>query len=109
MELLLEDLLLYLAQKEVIDKIKSWILSGFLIKLQIKLYKLVANYNNISEKDRYKFEHDVIKGKSELLSPIENFIEKELMSFDLSDFTESEMNELKQYFDGTRKKKWKKY
>ena len=94
-----------LTEKEVVDKLKGWIINGFLIKLQVKLYKLVANYNNISENYKYIFEHEIIKGKSELLSPIENFIEKELLGVDLSDFTESEMNELKQYFDGTRKKK----
>ena len=94
-----------LTDVEVLDIIKGWILTGFLTKLYIKIHKYMANYDSISEKQKYIYEHDIIKGSSQIKTPIENLIEQELISVDLSDLTMSEMNELKQYFDGTRKKK----
>ena len=96
-----------LTDVEVLDIIKGWILTGFLTKLYIKIHKYMANYDSISEKQKYIYEHDIIKGSSQIKTPIENLIEQELISVDLSDLTMSEMNELKQYFDGTRKKNWK--
>jgi hypothetical protein len=94
-----------LTEDEVLDIIKGWILTGFLTKLYIKLHKYMANYDSIPDKDKYIYEHDIIKGNSDVKSPIEILIWRELISVDLSDLTMSEMNELKQYFDGTRKKK----
>ena len=94
-----------LTEKEVIDKVKEWVLSGFLIRLQMRLHRKVANYNNISEKEKYIYEREIIEGKSQVSTLIESLIETELRTIELTDFTESEMKELKQYFDGTRKKK----
>ena len=42
----------YLSSEEVISQVKSWIINGFLIKMQISLHKLVANYNNISDQEK---------------------------------------------------------
>ena len=95
----------YLTPEEVKNKIKEWILSGFLIRLQKSLHGKVANYNNISEEERDIYEFEIIKGNSKAPFLIENKIEDELRAVDLTHFTESEMKELKQYFDGTRKKR----
>ena len=95
----------YLTEEQVINKVKEWIINGFLIKLQIGLHKSVANYNNIPEKEKYIYERDIIQGKNQVTSSIENLIETELRSTKISDLTESEMKELKQYFDGSRAKK----
>ena len=95
----------YLTEEQVINKVKEWIINGFLIKLQIRLHKSVANYNNIPEKEKYIYERDIIQGKNQVTSSIENLIETELRSTKISDLTESEMKELKQYFDGSRAKK----
>jgi len=94
-----------LTENEVLDIIKGWILTGFLTKLYIKLHKYLANYNSIPHEDKNIYERDIIIGNIEVKSPQENLIKRELISCDLSDLTMSEMNELKQYFDGTRKKK----
>ena len=95
----------YLKEKDVIKKVKEWILSGTLVKFQIGLHKLVANYNNIPEKEKINYERDMIQGKCQVNSYVETLIENELNAIDISVFTESEMKELKQYFDGSRKKK----
>ena len=94
----------YLSENEVIKKVKEWILSGTLVKFQIGLHKLVANYNNIPDKEKVSYERNMIQGKSEVNSLIETTIENELNSIDIKVFTESEMKELKPYFDGSRKK-----
>ena len=98
----------YLSSEEVISQVKSWIINGFLIKMQISLHKLVANYNNISDQEKYIYERYMIQGKSKVNTLLEDEIESELNAIDIEHFTESDMKELKQYFDGTRKKKLEK-
>ena len=95
----------YIPEKEVSEKIKNWILGGFLIKLQLNLHKYAANYNNISKNERDIYEKDTIQGKIETTSYIENLVEAELKTVDLAHFTLPEMKEVKSFFDGTRKKK----
>ena len=77
--------------------------------MQIRLHKFAVNYNNISENEKYIYERDMIQGKSIANTIIEDKIELDLKEI-LCDFkyTENDMNALKQYFDGTRKKKIEK-
>ena len=70
------------------------------------LHRVVSNYNNISSKEKYLYEIDIIKGKSQVSTMLENLIESELKTIELTQFTEREMKELKQYFDGSRKKRY---
>jgi hypothetical protein len=97
-----------LTEKEVVDRIKSWLLSGFLIKFQLGIHKLVANYNTISEKEKYLYELDIIQGKCIAPSYIEKFIEEELASIDKSNITENDMKELKSFYDRLQRKKKEK-
>ena len=96
----------YLTPQQVIDKVKEWVLNGCLIKFQMWLHRVVSNYNNISSKEKYLYERDIIKGKSQVSTMLENLIESELKTIELTQFTEREMKELKQYFDGSRKKRY---
>ena len=95
----------YVPEKEVIEAIKTWLLGGFLINLQIKLHRLAANYNIISKNEKDIYERDTIQGKIQSKTFIENLLDAELRPLDLSHFTLAEMNEVKTFFDGTRKKK----
>ena len=95
----------YLPEKEVIQTIKNWLLGGFLIKIQIKLHKLTASYNDISKNEKDIYEKDTIQGKIESTTYIENLVDAELKTVDLAHFTLAEMKEVKTFFDGTRQKK----
>ena len=77
--------------------------------MQIRFHKFAVNYNNISENEKYIYERDMLQGKSIANTIIEDKIELDLKEI-LSDFTytENDMSALKQYFDGTRKKKVEK-
>ena len=97
----------YLPENEVFQKIKDWILGGFLIKLQIKLHKYASNYTSIEKNERGIYERDTIQGKTKITSFIENMVDVQLRTIDLSCFTKEEMKEVKTYFDGTRAKKLK--
>ena len=98
----------YVPEKEVIENIKNWLLGGFLIKLQIALHKYAANYNTISKNEKETYEKDTIQGKIETTSYIENLIDAELKTLDLSHFTAEEMPIVKTFFDGTRTKNLEK-
>ena len=94
----------YLPEKEVFQRIRDWILGGFLIRLQIKLHKYGSNYTNIEQNERPIYERDTIQGKTKITSFIENMVEMQLNTLDLSSFTSTEMKAVKKYFDGTRAK-----
>ena len=94
-----------LPEKEVYDKIKDWILGGFLIKFQLMLYKYASNYTTIEKNEIDLYERDIIQGKTKITSFIENMVDMQLNTLDLSNFTSAEMKEVKTYFDGTRAKK----
>ena len=95
----------YLPEKEVYDKIKDWILGGFLIKLQLMLHKYASNYTTIEKNEIDIYERDIIQGKTKITSFIENMVDMQLNTLDLSSFTSAEMKEVKTFFDGTRAKK----
>ena len=103
-----EELEEYVDEKKVFEKMKNWILGGFLIRLQIKLHRYASDYNNISRKERDIYEKDTIQGKIETTSYIENLVKGELKTLDLAHFTEEELKEVKSFFDGTREKKLEK-
>jgi hypothetical protein len=94
-----------LPEKEVYDKIKDWILGGFLIKFQLMLHKYASNYTTIEKNEIDIYERDIIQGKTKITSFIENMVDMQLNTLDLSNFTSAEMKEVKTYFDGTRAKK----
>jgi outer membrane biosynthesis protein TonB len=94
----------YVPEEKVIENIKSWLLGGFLIKLLLKLHKYAVDYNNISKHEKDIYEKETIQGKIETTSFIENIIDVELKTLDLSHFTLEEMPIVKTYFDGTRAK-----
>ena len=94
-----------LPEKEVYDKIKGWILGGFLIKFQLMLHKYASNYTTIEKNEIDLYEKDIIQGKTKITSFIENMVDMQLNTLDLSNFTSAEMKEVKTYFDGTRAKK----
>ena len=95
----------YLPEKEVFQKIKDWILGGFLIRLQIWIHKYASNYTTIENDEIVMYEKDTIQGKTKITSFIENMVEAQLKTIDLSSFTREEMKEVKTFFDGTRAKK----
>ena len=95
----------YLPEKEVYEKIKGWILGGFLIQLQIKIHKYASNYTSIEKNGKYIYERDTIQGKTKITSFIENMVDAQLSTMNLSCFTKAEMNEVKTFFDGSRAKK----
>ena len=101
-----------LSNEEVIQRVKSWVINGFLAKVQISFHKFAENYNNISEKEKYIYERDMIQGKTKANTIIEDIIELDLKEIfdDNSDikYTENEMEALKKYFDGTRQKRLEK-
>ena len=92
-------------EKEVFQKIKDWILGGFLIKLQIAIHRYASNYTTIEKDEIDMYEKDTIQGKTKITSFIENMVEAQLRTIDLSSFTVEEMKEVKTFFDGTRAKK----
>ena len=100
-----EEEIEYLPEKEVYKRIKDWILGGFLIKLQIKLYEYASNYTSIDQNEKDIYERDTIQGKTKITSFIENMVDMQLNTIDLSCFTSLEMKEVKSYFDGTWEKK----
>jgi len=95
----------YVPKEEVLKSIKSWILGGFLVRFQIGLHKLAANYNNVTKGEKDFYERDTIQGKMETTTFIENLVDKKLNGLDLEHFTLAEMKEVKSFFDGTRDKK----
>ena len=97
----------YIDEEKVKERIKSWILGRFLPKLLIILHQKASNYTNIKEDIKESYKKDIIQGKIKLLSELEIETEKYLKNKKLAHFTELEMKELKNYFDGTRYSKIK--
>ena len=95
----------YVPKEEVIKSIKNWILGGFLIRFQIGLHKLAANYNTVKKGEKDDYERDIIQGKLQTTTFIEKLVDKKLNNLDLEHFTLAEMKEVQSFFDGTREKK----
>ena len=69
------------------------------------LHKYASNYTTIEKNEIDLYERDIIQGKTKITSFIENMVDMQLNTLDLSNFTSAEMKEVKTYFDGTRAKK----
>ena len=99
-----EDEEVYVPEKIVKQKIKSWIFGRILIKIQLWLHKKVASYNSIDIDERDVYEKELIQGRTTISSMLETMVEMQLNTIDLSKFTSDELIEVKKYFDGTREK-----
>jgi hypothetical protein len=69
------------------------------------LYEYASNYTSIEQNEKDIYERDTIQGKTKITSFIENMVDMQLNTIDLSCFTPLEMKEVKSYFDGTWEKK----
>jgi hypothetical protein len=94
----------YVPEKIVKEKIKSWIFGRILIRIQLWLHKKVASYNSIDVDERDVYEKELIQGRTTISSMLETMVEMQLNTIDLSKFTSDELIEVKKYFDGTREK-----
>ena len=99
-----EDEEVYVPEKIVKEKIKSWIFGRILIKIQLWLHKKVASYTSIDIDERDVYEKELIQGRTTISSMLETMVEMQLNTIDLSKFTSDELIEVKKYFDGTREK-----
>ena len=98
----------YIPKDEMEQMIKDWILSGFLIKLRLKMHRFAGDYSNIDLNEKDIYERDIIQGKTQISCFLETEIERQLKTIDLEHFTRRELKEVKSYFDGTRKEKLEK-
>ena len=69
------------------------------------MYEYASNYTSIDQNEKDIYERDTIQGKTKITSFIENMVDMQLNTIDLSCFTSLEMKEVKSYFDGTWEKK----
>ena len=101
-------------EEKIIDKetvksnIKEWIMDKKLIRLEQKLFKYAIDYSKINNEDKEEYERDLIQGKINVKSIIEKMVDLNLDKLNLSDFTESELKEVKKFFDGNSEEQLKK-
>ena len=95
--------------KEMVKTIiKRWILDKTLIKIESWLHRHCIDYSKIDNNEKNEYEKNMIQGKTEVKSFIENMVDYSLDMLELSDYTEAEMAQVKKYFDGTITKQLKK-
>ena len=104
-----------LGEEKIFDKvavkihIRKWILDKTLINFERWLYKYCVDYSKISNEEKDEYEKNIIQGKIDVKTFIEKVVDYHLDQLELSSYTESEMVEVKKFFDGTRDKQLKKY
>ena len=90
--------------------IKKWILDKTLINFERWLYKYCIDYSNINNEEKDEYEKDIIQGKIDVKTLIEKLVDYNLDKLELTtSYTESEMVEVKKFFDGTREAQLKKF
>ena len=87
------------------EEIKNYILSGFLVKILLFLHKHSSSYNSIEKDRRIYYERDMIQGKTFTKLYLEELIDNELNSIDMSCYKKKEIKIIKKILSGERKRK----
>ena len=73
-----------LDEEYVREKIKKFILNGFLVKILLFLHKSSSSYSSIEKDRKIHYERDMIQGKTYTKLYLEELIDNELSSLDMS-------------------------
>ena len=91
---------LIIEENIVREEIKNYILSGFLTKILLFLNKYCSNYFSVEKNRKIYYERDMIKGKTYSKSYLEELIDNELNSLDMSCYKKREIKIIKKILNG---------
>ena len=94
--------------EEIKEKITEILLGGFITKFYLWFNKHSVYYKSMDDKDKKDYEKNSILGNINIKSFIEKELEKHLEILDLSDFDETEVDYIKDFFANYKKGKIKK-
>ena len=95
-------------KEEVRKNIRNWILDRKLIKLEKWIFKYCIDYSKINTEEKDEYEWNLIQGNTDVQTVIEKMVDLNLDKLELDNFTESELKEVKKFFDGNREEQIKK-
>ena len=94
-----------LDEEYVREKIKKFILNGFLVKILLFLHKSSSSYSSIEKDRKIHYERDMIQGKTYTKLYLEELIDNELSSLDMSCYKKKDIKIIQQILSGKLKRK----